>query len=876
MGQFKFNEHSTEDFGLVIQTPPVYSYPERDVTNTHVPGRNGDVVIDNKSYKNVERSYTIGMKFGRGSSYYLNFEAILDWLHSARGSYVRLEDSYDNDVYRLACFQSGGNFENYFNQAGAAQIKFNCKPQRYLKIGETKTIYTTPIINPSNYVALPEITIKNIDTDTFGLLMMTVLDKDGKATSSISFTGYVGELTINSEDQTVYDSNDDDKYSVVSLNGKSFPTLGAGATSLEFKKYDIESSGIIDSYSTLLTTTQLSCAAEYKTYTAIESTNQEKIFIKSYEYIIESHKESYYAMSVQSLISSKCETYTFESFNTLLSRYGQLFQFVGSLEENASELPDWLQRDGESLRVATTGFYMVAGVDKRIRFLAADAILMQTVDVNTVNKLYFYPAIKNKANSKAIGRPKIGDDLYELEVDYQDCPEWMSFSVEYSSGSPSKIFYKRKSNGYYWTDKTWLFGKAQWSYYTTPEQDENGKFKYEIFASLSWNTSKTAFVSISGFSMSTTITFTYKYIDADPLTLPEYVSATEEIVNEETGAKTIKELNKVHFTITDSGTNLGEIKVFAKEAGFYSIKLDSSDSANSWTQYSAGDVIMGNLKGTVGFEVYYLASIPTYSDQEGWPTWLNPEPVKGGTDPLAPTSLKFKILESAYYRVSSGSEDEVGGRNSWGTVLSIDDEIPNVEKLSSDYYYIYKINSIPVSYDTNRCYTYKLGENMVTSETPPEWLRVDEVGSMGDGTTTPKTLIYKVGKAGYYKWDSNTSWIKKENANIGDILLESQGKDDSTIYYMSDIPQYGEFELSELFDITVKKDGLGNPNEIEYKVVESGYYRFNNSTNWMYKLVDDVLFTSKVNESNRIYHLKELEADLSGLIVEVIPRWWML
>ena len=48
MGIFKFKDKTSEDFGLVVQTPPTYSYPERDVTITHIPGRDGDIIIDNK------------------------------------------------------------------------------------------------------------------------------------------------------------------------------------------------------------------------------------------------------------------------------------------------------------------------------------------------------------------------------------------------------------------------------------------------------------------------------------------------------------------------------------------------------------------------------------------------------------------------------------------------------------------------------------------------------------------------------------------------------------------------------------------------------------------------------------------------------------
>ena len=50
MGNFKFNGTSSEDLGLVIQTPPTYSFPERELETVHVPGRNGDLIIDKNNF----------------------------------------------------------------------------------------------------------------------------------------------------------------------------------------------------------------------------------------------------------------------------------------------------------------------------------------------------------------------------------------------------------------------------------------------------------------------------------------------------------------------------------------------------------------------------------------------------------------------------------------------------------------------------------------------------------------------------------------------------------------------------------------------------------------------------------------------------------
>ena len=106
--------------------------------------------------------------------------------------------------------------------------------------------------------------------------MMTILDNYGDSVSSISFINYEGNLILNSEDQTVYDDNDVDKYNILSLNGKTFPILNGGISTIQFKKYEIESTDIIPSYSSLLISSQVSCSAEYKVYSAIESEKTRK------------------------------------------------------------------------------------------------------------------------------------------------------------------------------------------------------------------------------------------------------------------------------------------------------------------------------------------------------------------------------------------------------------------------------------------------------------------------------------------------------------------------------------------------------------------------------------------------------------------------
>ena len=62
MNSFTFNSISSVDMGLIVESKDIYSMPARDISLVSVPGRNGDVLIDNNRWQNVTISYTVGIK----------------------------------------------------------------------------------------------------------------------------------------------------------------------------------------------------------------------------------------------------------------------------------------------------------------------------------------------------------------------------------------------------------------------------------------------------------------------------------------------------------------------------------------------------------------------------------------------------------------------------------------------------------------------------------------------------------------------------------------------------------------------------------------------------------------------------------------------
>ena len=154
---FIFNGRSSEDFGLILSGIGTFASTSRDISSVSVPGRNGDLLIDNGRYHNVELTYeaAIPRQFRR------RFDEFRPFMLSSLG-YRRLEDTYHPDEYRMARF--AGNLSPEMVGAafiaGRFDLVFDCKPQRFIKSGEIPVTFSAPgALYNSGFEALPLITV---------------------------------------------------------------------------------------------------------------------------------------------------------------------------------------------------------------------------------------------------------------------------------------------------------------------------------------------------------------------------------------------------------------------------------------------------------------------------------------------------------------------------------------------------------------------------------------------------------------------------------------------------------------------------------------------------------------------------------------------
>ena len=219
---FFFNNARSIDKGLTIEKCPAIVTGQRSVDKITVPGRSGDLVIDTGAYSNYTQPYEIWfMDKIRGTA--RAARDIAQWLLSGTG-YMRLEDSYDPEVFRLATFIGPIDVENWMLTHGRATLEFDCQPQRWLKDGQNPiSVESGQRLLNAWQPALPLIRVAGTGNGS-----LTV----GGSTFTIS--DMPGGILLDSETQDAYWG---DPYTNLNNNVKvsgGYPVLQAGETTVSF------------------------------------------------------------------------------------------------------------------------------------------------------------------------------------------------------------------------------------------------------------------------------------------------------------------------------------------------------------------------------------------------------------------------------------------------------------------------------------------------------------------------------------------------------------------------------------------------------------------------------------------------------------------
>lgn len=214
-----FDGVDSRDFGVYISGTGTYNAPERQYTNISIPGRDGDLLSVDTRLRNVNLTYPAFAYAGARE----RLAELRTFLLSHVG-YFRLVDTYNPDEYRLAVYKGPLAAEpTPILDAVRFELEFECKPQRWLTIGEQVRVITSgdTLTNPTLFAARPLIRVHGAGSMQIGADTVTV------AANSYE------HIDIDSEMMDCY-SGAENCNALVTFSENDFPVLPAGNTGITY------------------------------------------------------------------------------------------------------------------------------------------------------------------------------------------------------------------------------------------------------------------------------------------------------------------------------------------------------------------------------------------------------------------------------------------------------------------------------------------------------------------------------------------------------------------------------------------------------------------------------------------------------------------
>ena len=154
---FRFGNVNSADYGVWISGSGTFNKPARRVEKISVPGRNGDLTIDEGVFENVSVTYPAFISRGFENRYHDFIAAMM-----SQTGYQKLQDTYDSDHFRMGLFAEEQEPEvGTLNRTGKFELTFNCMPQRFLVEGDRwmdiglGPYWGLHLNNPTGYTAVP-------------------------------------------------------------------------------------------------------------------------------------------------------------------------------------------------------------------------------------------------------------------------------------------------------------------------------------------------------------------------------------------------------------------------------------------------------------------------------------------------------------------------------------------------------------------------------------------------------------------------------------------------------------------------------------------------------------------------------------------------
>jgi predicted phage tail component-like protein len=222
-----FNGINSKDLGIRIERHNNFSSPQRVVDRVKVPGRTGEIIIDDNSYENIIFEYEFILDC-KGSDLATKANEISNWLHSDY-TYKTLTFSNSNKVYNAVVINKI-DISRMFKTFGKALVTFEA-----YEVSNTKERSILKITNEDIYM--------NNTNDTIKPLIKVVGEGDCGISinnKAIELKGLEGEVIIDCCNLDCYKEEDN---KIINCNNKMigmFPKLEVGENKITVCNCEVE------------------------------------------------------------------------------------------------------------------------------------------------------------------------------------------------------------------------------------------------------------------------------------------------------------------------------------------------------------------------------------------------------------------------------------------------------------------------------------------------------------------------------------------------------------------------------------------------------------------------------------------------------------
>ena len=219
---FNYKGISAKKMGLRVLNDITFDAPKRSTILIDVPGRNGNLVMDNGRYEDVVRSIPCRLEAPKKRDVEKLISKIHNWLGQEVGYHEFLWHKDPDHIY-LAMVENGAMSSRRLSQLAQTLIDFSIYPIKYIKSSmiEREVDNGTIIVNDAEMKANPIIRIVGV-----GLIRLTI----GENNITINIPTETEGCIINSENRTI--TSLDKQIPLFRNTTGTFPVLDLGNNTL--------------------------------------------------------------------------------------------------------------------------------------------------------------------------------------------------------------------------------------------------------------------------------------------------------------------------------------------------------------------------------------------------------------------------------------------------------------------------------------------------------------------------------------------------------------------------------------------------------------------------------------------------------------------